>query len=53
MARTPEVIPARPAEPANAPELLSAFAKSQREQAIQACGKFTHKIPEERTVLAY
>jgi len=24
--------------------LLSAFTKSQREQAIQACGKLTHKI---------
>jgi GNAT superfamily N-acetyltransferase len=28
----------------NAPVLLSTFAKSQREQAIQACGKLTHKI---------
>jgi GNAT superfamily N-acetyltransferase len=38
MTRTPH------AKPAVAPELLSAFTNSQREQAIQACGKLTHKI---------
>src|ERR1700676_4418099 len=38
MTRTPE------AKPAHAPALLSAFTKSQREQAIQPCGKLTHKI---------
>src|SRR6202790_722065 len=32
------------AKPANKPALLSAFTKSQREQAIQPCGKLTHKI---------
>ena len=40
MTRTPEANPASHAKPA----LLSAFTKSQREQAIQACGKLTHKI---------
>ena len=44
MTRTPEADPAPQAKPANAPALLSAFTKSQREQAIQACGKLTHKI---------
>src|SRR5580704_10995456 len=44
MTRTPEANPAPQAKPANAPTLLSAFTKSQREQAIQACGKLTHKI---------
>ncbi len=44
MTRTPEASPARQANPANAPVLLSAFTKSQREPAIQACGKLTHKI---------
>jgi GNAT superfamily N-acetyltransferase len=45
MTRTQEANPAAPqAKPANAPTLLSAFTKSQREQAIQACGKLTHKI---------
>ena len=38
MTRTPE------ANPAHAPTLLSGFSKSQREQAILACGKLTHKI---------
>jgi hypothetical protein len=28
----------------DAPVLLSAFAKGEREQAIEACGKLTHKI---------
>jgi GNAT superfamily N-acetyltransferase len=36
MTRTPEAGPL--------PALLSALAKSQREQAIQACAKLTHKI---------
>jgi hypothetical protein len=44
MTRTPEANPASQAKPAHAPALLSAFTKSQREQAIQACGKLTHKI---------
>ena len=44
MTRTPEANTAPQAKPANAPALLSAFTKSQREQAIQACGKLTHKI---------
>ncbi len=38
MTRTPGVNSVHP------PALLSAFSKSQREQAIQACGKLTHKI---------
>jgi GNAT superfamily N-acetyltransferase len=38
MTRMPE------AKAANAPSLLSAFTKSQRELAILACGKLTHKI---------
>jgi GNAT superfamily N-acetyltransferase len=38
MTRTPE------AKSANAPTLLLASTKSQREQAIRACGKLTHKI---------
>ena len=38
MTRTPEANPATPAT------LLSTFTKSRREQAIQACGKLTHKI---------
>jgi GNAT superfamily N-acetyltransferase len=44
MTRTPDANPASPAKPAYAPALLSAFTKRQREQAIQACGKLTHKI---------
>ncbi len=44
MTRTPEANLAPQARPANAPTLLSACTKSQREQAIQACGKVTHKI---------
>jgi GNAT superfamily N-acetyltransferase len=38
MTRAPE------AERVDAPTLLSALTKSQREQTIQACGKLTHKI---------
>jgi len=38
MTRTPE------AKPGQAPALLSAYTKTQREQTIQACGKLTHKI---------
>jgi len=41
MTRTPE------AKRADASTLLSALGKSQREQAIQACGKLTHKIDKE------
>jgi len=44
MTRTPDANPPRQAKPGNAPTLLSAFTKSQREQDIQACGKLTHKI---------
>jgi GNAT superfamily N-acetyltransferase len=44
MTRTPEVNPARKANPADAQVLLSALTKSQREQAIKACGKLTNKI---------
>jgi GNAT superfamily N-acetyltransferase len=44
MTRTPEVNPARKAKPADAQVLLSALTKSQREQAIKACGKLTNKI---------
>jgi GNAT superfamily N-acetyltransferase len=40
MTRTPE------ANPQVKPALLSALTRSQREQAIQACGKLTHKIDE-------
>lgn len=42
--RTPEANPAPQAKRADAPALLSAFTKSAHEQAIQACGKLTHKI---------
>ncbi len=44
MTRTPEVNPARKVKPADAQALLSALTKGQRERAIQACGKLTHKI---------
>ena len=44
MTRTPEVNLARKANPADAQVLLSALTKSQREQAIKACGKLTNKI---------
>jgi GNAT superfamily N-acetyltransferase len=44
MTRTPAPNPASQAKPAQTPALLSAFTKSQREQAIQTCGKLTHKI---------
>lgn len=44
MRRTPEANPSQQAKPANAPTLLSSFTRNQREQAIQACGKLTHKI---------
>jgi GNAT superfamily N-acetyltransferase len=46
MTRTPEASPAPQAKPANTAALLSVFTKSQREQAIQACGKLTHKIDQ-------
>jgi len=39
MACTPEANPAP-----QAPTLLSDFTKTQRQQAIEACAKFTHKI---------
>jgi GNAT superfamily N-acetyltransferase len=39
MACAPEADPKRPA-----PVLLSALKRSQREEAIRACGKLTHKI---------
>jgi GNAT superfamily N-acetyltransferase len=44
MTHTPDVNAGPSAKPANAPALLSAFKKSQREPAIQACRKLTHKI---------
>lgn len=44
MTRTPEANSAPQAKRADSPALLSAFTKSQREQAIQACGKLTDKI---------
>jgi GNAT superfamily N-acetyltransferase len=44
MTRTPEAKPAPFAERAKAPLLLSALRKSNREAAIQACRKLTHKI---------
>src|SRR5258708_39486890 len=44
MTRTPEVNPARKVKPADAQALLSALTKGQRERAIQACAKLTHKI---------
>src|SRR6202035_1335463 len=37
MTRTPD------AKSANAPALLSTLSKSQREKAIESCGKLTHK----------
>jgi GNAT superfamily N-acetyltransferase len=46
MTRTPEANPAPQAKHVDAPALLSTFTKSQREHAIQACGKLTHKIDE-------
>ena len=44
MTRTPEVHPAPQAKRADSSALLSALNKTQREQAIMACGKLTHKI---------
>jgi GNAT superfamily N-acetyltransferase len=44
MTRTPETNPASQSGRADAPALLSALTRIQREQAIQACGKLTHKI---------
>ncbi len=44
MTRTPEANRVRDAERANAPVLLSGFKKSQRETAIEACKKLTHRI---------
>jgi len=44
MTRTPAPDPAPQAKRADAPARLSAFTRSQREQAIQACGKLTGKI---------
>jgi hypothetical protein len=44
MTRTPEANPAPQSKLANAPALLSAFTKRQREQAIKACGKLTDMI---------
>jgi hypothetical protein len=44
MTRTPDANAGPSAKPANAPALLSALKKSQREPAIQACRKLTHKI---------
>jgi GNAT superfamily N-acetyltransferase len=44
MTRTPEANPALQVKRAGAPALLSAFTKVEREQAIRACWKLTHKI---------
>jgi GNAT superfamily N-acetyltransferase len=48
MTQTPDATqvtePASPGKGASAPVLLSALNKSRREQAVQACGKLTHKI---------
>jgi GNAT superfamily N-acetyltransferase len=44
MTRTPEANPAPQVKRADSPTLLSGLNKSQREQAILACGKLTHKI---------
>ena len=44
MTHTPEANPVSVAKRAGAPALLSALTKSQREQAIEACGKLTNKI---------
>jgi GNAT superfamily N-acetyltransferase len=44
MTRTPEANPARLGKRGDAPGLLSALTKGQREQAILACRKLTHKI---------
>ncbi len=44
MTHTPETNRAPLGKRADAPVLLSALTKSQRDQAIQACGKLTHKI---------
>jgi len=45
MTRAPEAKPATQAKPTHASGLLlSAFTKSRRKQAIQACGTLTHKI---------
>src|ERR1700740_1710073 len=48
MSQTPDATqvtePASPGKGASAPVLLSALNKSRREQAVQACGKLTHKI---------
>lgn len=44
MTRTPEANPAQNGKGTHAPVMLSTLGKGQREQAIQACGKLTHKI---------
>ncbi len=44
MTRSPVGMPAPQAKRADAPALLSALTKTERELAIRACGKLTHKI---------
>src|SRR5271156_4384022 len=44
MTLTPEANPEPPAERANAPVLLSALKKSEREAAIERCRKLTSKV---------
>jgi len=44
MTRTPEANPALQVKRASAPALLSAFTRVEREKAIRACWKLTHKI---------
>lgn len=44
MTQTPEANPPPHVKRADAPVLLSTFTKGQREKAILACGKLTHKV---------
>src|ERR1700734_738252 len=44
MTRTPTPDALSEAKRADAPAVLSALTRSQREQAIRACGRLTHKI---------
>jgi GNAT superfamily N-acetyltransferase len=44
MTRTPDAAPSTPAKRTGTPTLLSSLPTSQREQAITACTKLTHRI---------
>ena len=46
MTRTLEAKPTLPVKRSDAPILLSALTKSQREQSVLACRKLTHKVNE-------